>query len=125
MSILNNLKYVSAYNPTIEVSYMIKHFREAETATEGMLLTKLGIVSITIPAHTNMVHFLRHMFNEHKGGKLYIPRVPDAMKWGEHYASNWSLIMWGGGRQRTKNIKCLDVRKNQLPKPLQLLDLMG
>ena len=102
---------------------MIRRFREATTITEGYLIKQGQPIPIVIPAHTNLVHFLRLMYIEHKSGKLYVPRQMSV--YSKDYYSNWSLIMWGGGRHKTGKIKCVEVRKGNVPKTLELIELIG
>lgn len=100
---------------------MIERFKEADTATEGVLIKKCGApIPISIPPHTNIVSFLRLMYMEHKSGKLYV-RYPTSLTW----ASGWELIMWGGNRTDKRKIKVVDVRKDMLPKTIQLIELVS
>lgn len=115
-------EYYSRCN-NVEIPAMIARFRENDVATEGFLIKQGMPMAVHIPPHTNIVHFLRHMFAEHGGGKLYVPR--QLTTYGREYYSKWSVIMWGGGRQKTKNIKCVDVLAHNVPKTLQLIEMIS
>lgn len=102
---------------------MLKRFRESEVAIEGVLIKQGVPIPMVIPPKTNMVHFLRHMYAEHKSGKLYVPR--QVSMYSTSASSKWSVIMWGGGRQKVDKIRIVDVQQYRLPKTLQLIDMLG
>lgn len=105
---------------------MIQRSKENDVPTQGYLIRKHGRPEpITIPPHTNFVHFLRHMYAEHGSGKLYLPR--QITTWGNNDPglSNWEVVLWGGGRQKASKIKVMDVRKYNVPKSLKLIEMVS
>lgn len=105
-----------------EVYQMIQRIRENDVATECYLIKRGAPIAITIPPKTNLVQFLRLMYAEHGSGKLYIPRQLN--KWDKDYLSKWELLMWGGGRQKASKIKVVEVWQCNLPKTIQLIEMM-
>lgn len=120
-------QFTLMYSSTVKG--MIERFRKNDVPTNGYFLPKRGTgapVAITIPPHTNFVHFLRHMYAEQGAGKLYLPRQLSV--WGgsrPSHLSNWEVVMWGGGRQKANKIKIVDVRHSQVPRVLKLLDMVN
>lgn len=111
--------------PNATVPRMINRFKNNKVQTEGYFIPSSGgaPVTITIPPATNLVHFLRLMYAEQGSGKLYIPRQVSV--WGNLPAKGqWDVILWGGGRQKARNIKVVEVLPKNVPKTIKLIEMV-
>jgi hypothetical protein len=106
------------------LSYVLEQFKQNPNIRKGFFIKRDGSnVPVTIPPLTGLVTALRLLFNEHGSGKLYLKRQLNVT--GPTLAiSNWIVYMWGGGRTKPSKIREVDVKLKDLPKVLQLLDLI-
>lgn len=107
---------------------MIERFKSNSAPTNGYFISKHDCPkAIVIPPHTNFVHFLRKMYEEHGSGKLYLPR--QVAVWGsgtlETVKGQWDVVLWGGGRQKASKIKVVKVLPKNIPKTLKLILLVS
>lgn len=110
------------------ITTMIERFKNNTVPTNGYFISKHGRPeTIVIPPHTNFVHFLRKMYEEHGSGKLYLPR--QVAVWGsgtfETVKGQWDVVLWGGGRQKASKIKVVEVLPKNIPKTLKLISLVS
>lgn len=104
---------------------MSHRFRHNDTPTEAYFIRTRGKPeAITIPAKVDFVSFLRKMYAELGGGKLYVPRPLSTYGKTPEWQSNWEVVMWGGGRQNANKIKVVAAGKSDVPKTLRLIELV-
>lgn len=120
-AILDELGYMPGDQP---LSYTLQQFKKNPNVRIGFFIKRCGeAIPVNVPPHVGLLPVLRPLFNEHGSGKLYLrrtlstsgPRLP---------VSNWKVYVWGSGRTKTKNIKEIDVLLKDVPKSLQLLDMI-
>lgn len=107
-----------------DVPTMLKKFKQNPNTRTAFLIKSCGAsVPITVLPKSNLVYVLRQLFAEYGGGKLYVKRtISTAGKLKNE--SDWQVYIWGGGRQHVKNIKEINVLNKDLPKILQLMDML-
>lgn len=107
-----------------DLSYILEQFKQNPNIRKGFFIKRDGsTVPVEIPPRVGLVQPLRLLFIEHGGGKLYLKRQLDVT--GPKLAiSNWKMYMWGGGRTKTSMIKEVDVKLKDVPRVLQLLDMI-
>lgn len=104
---------------------MSHRLRNNDTPTQAYFIHTRGKPeAITIPAKADFVSFLRKMYAELGGGKLYVPRQMSLYGKDPEWSSNWEVVMWGGGRQKSNKIKVMTVGKSDVPKTLRLIELV-